>query len=47
MGAYDNVDNIIKDFYTYMRQDGIYKSRESEQEFRKKFVEAEIIMESN
>ena len=47
MRTYDSVDNIIKDFYVYMKQDGAYKLKEFEQEFRKKFAKAEIIMKSN
>ena len=41
------MDNIIEDFYIYIRQDGAYKSKEFKQEFREKFVKAEIIIKLN
>ena len=47
MRAYDNVNNIIKDFYVYIRQDKAYKSKKFKQEFHKKFAKAEIIIKSN
>lgn len=47
MKDYDNVNNTIKNFYVYMKQDKAYKLRESKQKFRKKFAKAEIIIKSN
>ena len=47
MEAYNSVNNIIEDFYMYMRQDKAYRLRKFEQEFHKKFAEAEIIMKLN